>query len=135
MEIPKRNDLFEETSEILKKVDKKYAEALKYFKNNWLSTYYVESIKIDENEDSSLIARTNNVCEYYNYTLNQKTKIIKPRLSVLVSLLLDEEFSIREFITKSTLNIAAEPPIPNGFTVLENQLPIGALSKLLEKKK
>ena len=92
-------------------------------------------MKLNEEDDNSLIARTNNVCEFYNYILNKKIKIVKPRLSILITHLLNEEFSIREFVTKSAVNTVKEALIPNGFTVLEDQLPIGALSKLLVEKK
>jgi len=91
-------------------------------------------MKINEEEDFNLIARTNNVCEFYNYILNQKMKITNPRLSILVSFLLNEELEIREYITKSTVNVFAEQPIPNGFVVQEDQIPIGSLTKLIEKK-
>jgi len=135
IEIADRKEVFEELTKIFKEKDQRYSKSLDYFKRNWLTTYYVESMKINQEEDFNLINRTNNVCENYNYKLNQKLKITNPRLSILVSYLLDEEFSIREFITKSALNIAVDPPIPNSFAVREDELPIGAITRLLEEKK
>ena len=134
IEIIDRSLLFEEISTLFKNKDKKYAAALAYYKKNWLNNYYVESMLID-NKDEQQIARTNNVCKVYNFHLNQKVGIINPRLSILVMKPLDEEESIRNFIMKSTVDISTQPPLVQGFTVSENNIPIGSLSKLLQEKK
>ena len=72
VEISQRKDWFEEISELFKKKDKKYKDMLNYYKNNWLNSYYVESLSIGEDEGSSLIIRTNNVCETYNHYFKKK---------------------------------------------------------------
>jgi len=106
-----------------------------YFERNWLKNYYVESMAPEEENNTSLISRTNNICEFYNHILNQKIGIVSPRLSILVSHLIDEEMQIREYLTKASVYTSAITLLPQGFTVKEDQLPIGSLTKLLQEKK
>jgi len=135
IEIKDRKELYDDLSSIFKKKDPKFTDMLNYYKNNWLNTFYVESVNVGEEDNTTLLARTNNVCEFYNHRLNQKVAIANPRLSILVNCLLDEELILREFLTKSTVNVPIEPIIPDSFSVKEDELPIGSISKLLEKKK
>ena len=64
-----------------------------------------------------------------------KIAMTSPRLSILVSKLVEEEYIMREFIIKATVNMSIQPPIPREFSVIEDDLPIGSLSKLLEEKR
>ena len=89
----------------------------------------------DGGESNVAIARTNNICEYYNYLLNKKMNITSPRLSILIDCLLNEELQIREFLMKSVTDFEVDPPLPRGFTVQEDCLPIGSLHKFLQEKK
>lgn len=135
IEINERKPLFEELCSTFKKKDSKFTNVLNYYKRNWLNTFYVESLDVGEEENSLLIARTNNVCECYNFMLGQKVAITNPRLSILIQCLLEEESRMREYITKCVVNVTIQPPIPEGFTVKENELPIASLSKLLQERK
>jgi len=78
IEISERKPLFDELCVMFKKKDSKFMEMLNYFERNWLNTFYVESMKIGEEDESQLIARTNNVCEVYNHILNKKVSITNP---------------------------------------------------------
>jgi len=130
-----RQEFFKGLKILFSKKDKKYGDVFKYFEKVWLKSYFVEPLKINDDEEFDLIARTNNTCEYYNYSLNQKLKITNPRLSILVTCLLNEEQNIREFISKRTISLDANPPIPKGFVVRDDELPIGSLTKILDEKK
>ena len=90
---------------------------------------------LGKEDDSLLISRTNNICEFYNRILNQKVDIFNPRLSILIDSLLKEELKMREYVAKASVNINVEPSIANGFMVREDNLPISFLSKLFYKKK
>jgi len=133
--IEERVEVFEEICSAFKKQDSKYKEMIDYFERNWLKSYYVESMAPEEENNTSLISRTNNICEFYNHILNQKIGIVSPRLSILVSHLIDEEMQIREYLTKVSVYTSAITLLPQGFTVKEDQLPIGSLTKLLQEKK
>jgi len=135
IKINERKSLFEEISSLFKTQDKKYANMLRYYENNWLKTYYVETMNIGEKDGHNLITRTNNFCEAYNNILNMKIGVTSPRLSILVTKLIEEEFTVREFVMKAIVNSEAEAPIPQGFTVQEDALPISKISKLLEERK
>jgi len=132
--ISERAELFEEIRKNFEKKDKKYKDALNYFQRNWLNEYYVESM-IEETETTTSISRTNNICEYYNYLLNQKLNMVSPRISILISSLLNEEYIIREFLMKASFNTMQAPPLPRGFTVEEENMPIGSLNRLIEERK
>ena len=111
IEINERKPLFEELCSAFKKKDSKFTNVLNYYKRNWLNTFYVESLDVGEEENSLLIARTNNVCECYNFMLGQKVAITNPRLSILIQCLLEEESRMREYITKCVVNVTIQPPI------------------------
>lgn len=135
IKIEERDDYFEEVSTLFKTKDKKYVPMLNYYKNTWLKTYYVESMVISTEENQSLITRTNNVCETYNHLLNMRVAITSPRLSILITKLIEEEYCIREYVMKSTVDVSIKSPIPQDFAVSENELPIESLGKLLEEKR
>ena len=133
--IANRGELFEEIYELFSGKDSKHSEFLNYYKKNWLNTYYVESMAIQNEGSTFLISRTNNICEVYNYLLNQKVGAISPRLSILISKLFNEEQNTREYLMKATVNASIKPLLPQGFLVNEEKLTIGSLTKLLEEKK
>ena len=136
IEISERKSLFQGIKDLFEKKDKGYKEMLAYYQKNWLDSYFVEPMDIGEGEeDALLIARTNNICEFYNHYLNNKIGVTFPRLAILVDHLLDEELNIREYIMKATVDMTLEPHLPRGFVVKEDELPIGSLSKLLQEKK
>ena len=51
-----------------------------------------------------------------------KIGVSSSRLSILVTKLIGEEFTVREFVMKAIVNSEAEAPIPQGFTVQEDAL-------------
>jgi hypothetical protein len=71
-----------------------------YFEKNWLGVYYVESAS--PNNDV-LFVRTNNICERYNKRLGEKISITKPRMSILVAKLLEEEQLFRSTLMRASV--------------------------------
>jgi len=81
----KRNELFQILTNHYNN-DPKFKSFLGYYKKNWLFTYYISpnEFSVDNN-----FTRTNNSCERYNYRLHVGME--HPRLSILVTVLLEEE--------------------------------------------
>lgn len=91
---PKKEQYFKDLRESF--VPKKnYNEFFNYCEKNWLKCNFTKPLELDSKQTSRLIRRTNDSCEGYHSRLVGIIPMKHPRLAILVSLLIEEEWHFR----------------------------------------
>jgi len=127
-----RKEIFEEINESYKNSEKPFKDFLEYYKRNWLTKY---SISFDSIENNDRLVRTNNICEQFNRRLTQKIKIKHPRLSILISNLIDEEDLFKKKIIGSLSQQHQEIFLDHCSVTTDNALPFSNIVEILSKAK
>jgi len=123
-----RKEVFEEIKESFKNTEKSFKDFLEYYKKNWLTRY---SISFDSIENNDRLVRTNNICEQFNRRLTQKIKIRHPRLSILISNLIDEEDLFKKKIIGSLSQQHQEIFLNHCSVSIDKALPFSNIVEIL----
>lgn len=127
-----RKEVFKEIKDSFKTSGKIFKDFIEYYEKNWLTKY---SIPFESIESDDRLVRTNNICEQYNRRLTQKIHIKHPRLSILITALIDEEDLFKKKVIGSLSQQSQEIFLDSCSVSKDKVLPFSAIIEVLKAAK